>query len=97
MEQLSYTQNSSTNEPPNSHGLSLIHRVSDTPEGERIIGENLYARHSIVYDALPSYFLGFALIIGDTVQSWNTTLTRFDELGIRPVQTWTCHGLMPLL
>lgn len=56
-------------------------------EDERIIGENLYARHSIAYDALPSYFLGFALIIGDTVQSWDNTLTRFDELGIRPVQT----------
>ena len=28
---LSYTQNGSTNEPPNSHGRSLIHRVSDTP------------------------------------------------------------------
>ena len=56
-------------------------------QGERIIGENLYARHSIAYDALPSYFLGFALIIGDTVQPWDHTLARFDELGIRPVQT----------
>ncbi|WP_334212711.1 RNA ligase family protein [Falsirhodobacter sp. 20TX0035] len=26
-------------------------------EGERIVGENFYARHSIPYDALPSYFL----------------------------------------
>jgi hypothetical protein len=26
----SYTQNGSTSEPPTSHGLSLIHRVSDT-------------------------------------------------------------------
>ena len=30
---------------------------------ERIVGENLYARHSIAYDALPSYFLGFAWIV----------------------------------
>jgi len=28
---LSYTQNGSTNDPSNSHGLNLIHRVSDTP------------------------------------------------------------------
>jgi hypothetical protein len=28
---LFYTQNGSTSEPPNSHGLNLIHRVSDTP------------------------------------------------------------------
>jgi len=30
---LSYTQTSSTKEPSNMHGLSLIHRVSDTPKG----------------------------------------------------------------
>jgi hypothetical protein len=28
---LSYTQNGSTDDPSNPHGLSLIHRVSDTP------------------------------------------------------------------
>jgi len=28
---LSYTQNGSTNDPSNAHGLPLIHRVSDTP------------------------------------------------------------------
>ena len=28
---LSYTQSGSTNEPSNAQGLSLIHRVSDTP------------------------------------------------------------------
>jgi transposase InsO family protein len=29
---LSYTQNGSTDDPSNLHALSLIHRVSDTPE-----------------------------------------------------------------
>ncbi|MCX7287664.1 MAG: RNA ligase family protein [Rhodobacterales bacterium] len=56
-------------------------------EGERIVGENLYARHSVAYDALPSYFLGFAWIIGDEVQAWDPTLARFQELGIHPVPT----------
>jgi hypothetical protein len=56
-------------------------------EDERIVGENLYARHSVGYDALPSYFLGFAWIIGDEVQAWDLTLARFEELGIRPVPT----------
>lgn len=56
-------------------------------KGERIVGENLYARHSIAYDALPSYFLGFAWILGDVVQSWDLTLARFEELGIMPVPT----------
>lgn len=54
-------------------------------EGERIVGENLYARHSVAYDALPSYFLGFAWIVGGEVQSWDLTLARFEELGVRPV------------
>ena len=31
-------------------------------DGERVIGENLYARHSVGYDDLPSFFLGFAWI-----------------------------------
>lgn len=56
-------------------------------DGERIAGENLYARHSVGYDALPSYFLGFAWIVGDEVQSWNLTQARFEELGIRSVPT----------
>jgi hypothetical protein len=54
---------------------------------ERIIGENLYARHSIAYQALPSYFLGFAWIVGDEVQSRDMTLARFEELSIQPVPT----------
>ena len=52
---------------------------------ERIIGENVYARHSIAYDALPSYFLGFAWIIGDEVQPWDLTMARFEEIGVEPV------------
>lgn len=56
-------------------------------EGERIVGENLYARHSVAYDALPSYFLGFAWIIGDEVQSWDRAQARFEELGVQPVPT----------
>nr|WP_245460656.1 RNA ligase family protein [Rhizobium leguminosarum] len=55
--------------------------------GERIVGENLYAQHSIGYDDLPSYFLGFAWISDDEVQSWDLTLARFEELGIDPVST----------
>lgn len=56
-------------------------------EGERIVGENLYARHSVAYDALPAYFLGFAWIVDDEIQSWDLTLARFEELGIQPVST----------
>ena len=54
-------------------------------DGERIIGENLFAKHSVAYDALPSYFLGFSWIIGDYIQSWDDTVLRFEQLGITPV------------
>ncbi|MGO8085414.1 RNA ligase family protein, partial [Rhizobium leguminosarum] len=53
----------------------------------RIVGENLYARHSIGYDDLPSYFLCFSWIIDGEVQSWYLTLARFEELSIVPVST----------
>lgn len=56
-------------------------------EGERIVGENLYARHSVAYESLPSYFLGFAWIVGNEVQTWDLTQARFEELGIQPVPT----------
>ncbi|MBM2290981.1 RNA ligase family protein [Sulfitobacter pseudonitzschiae] len=55
--------------------------------GERIIGENLFARHSLSYDALPSYFLGFAWIVDGVFQGWDQTVARFAELGITPVPT----------
>ncbi|WHO71101.1 RNA ligase family protein [Rhizobium sp. BT03] len=56
-------------------------------DGERVIGENFYARHSVGYDDLPSFFLGFAWIVHDEIQSWDLTLARFEELGIVPVPT----------
>ncbi|WP_367646929.1 RNA ligase family protein [Ruegeria arenilitoris] len=52
---------------------------------ERIVGEYLFARHSIAYSRLPTYFLGFAYVKGNVVQSWDATLLRFAELGISPV------------
>jgi len=55
--------------------------------GERIIGEYLFARYSISYDNLPSYFLGFAWILDGVVQDWDETLVRFSDLGITPVPT----------
>ena len=52
---------------------------------ERIVGEYLFAKHSVVYDDLPSYFLGFAWIIGNEIQGWDDTMSRFETLGITPV------------
>lgn len=56
------------------------------PEGWRICGENMYAKHSIEYTTLPSYFLGFSIWNEYNIcLSWEETLTWFDLLGISPV------------
>jgi len=54
--------------------------------GWRVVGENVYARHSIRYEVLPSYFLGFQ--VWDDCNkccSWDVTLDEFAELGVVPV------------
>jgi hypothetical protein len=58
----------------------------DIPEGWRVCGENLFAQHSIVYDDLPSYLMGFS-IWNERNQclSWDETLEYFQLLGITPV------------
>jgi hypothetical protein len=58
----------------------------DIPEHWRICGENLYASHSIHYDTLSSYFLGFsAWDKFNTCLGWDETLEWFGLLGIRSV------------
>ncbi|WP_300443683.1 RNA ligase family protein [uncultured Mameliella sp.] len=52
---------------------------------ERIVGEYLFAKHSVAYDGLPSYFLGFAWIVDNEVQGWDESLGRFEELGVKSV------------
>lgn len=58
---------------------------------ERICGEYMYARHSIAYSTLPSYFMGFGWFVDDELQSWSDTIQRFEQLEIIPVPT-LYHG-----
>lgn len=56
------------------------------PTGWRICGENLFARHSLVYTDLPSYFMGFsAWDENNNALSWDDTVDFFKELSIVPV------------
>lgn len=58
----------------------------DIPEGWRICGENLYAKHSIHYKKLPTYFMGFSIWNEYNICiSWDETLFWFELLGITPV------------
>lgn len=58
----------------------------DIPEGWRVCGENLYAKHSISYTALDTYFMGFSIWNERNVcLSWDETVEWFDLLGVTPV------------
>ena len=57
----------------------------DIPDNYRICGENLWAKHSIHYTNLKSYFYGFSVWNGDTCLSWDETLIYFEVFGIVPI------------
>lgn len=55
------------------------------PKNMRICGENMYAKHSIHYSNLPSYFLGFSVWIDNVCLDWYDTMYWFEKIGIEPV------------
>lgn len=56
------------------------------PEGWRVCGEDLFAKHSIPYDNLPSFFLGFQIWNDRNIcLSWDETCEWFQLLEINPV------------
>lgn len=57
---------------------------------ERICGENLYAVHSLRYDGLDSYFMGFSHWAGSHCSDWDTTMEYFEILDITPVPVLFC-------
>jgi len=54
-------------------------------EDMRICGENLFAKHSIFYDNLPSYFLVFGIYQGEFCLSWDDTVEICELLGLTMV------------
>lgn len=53
------------------------------PTGWRICGENLYAKHSIAYEDLPSYFLAFSVWnVRNECLSWEDSKVFFEKLGL---------------
>jgi hypothetical protein len=56
-------------------------------EGWRVCGENLFAKHSIRYENLLSYFYGFSIWNErNECLGWDETLEYFELLGITPVE-----------
>lgn len=57
----------------------------DIPEEMRICGENMYAKHSIEYNDLQSYFEVFSIWIGDICLSWEETKQWCELFGLKHV------------
>ena len=83
----------SRHHPSRSWVKSLHQQIADLiPKDWRICGENLYARHSIAYEALPSYFMVFSIWDEqDRCLSWDDTLEWCELLGLTSVPT-LCRG-----
>lgn len=65
----------------------------DIPSHYRICGENLFAKHSILYDNLETYFYGFSIWNDRNIcLSWDETLEWFSLLGITSVPV-LYHGI----
>ncbi len=59
---------------------TIGHRI---PENWRICGENLYAKHSIGYTELPSYFMAFSCWNEDNIcLDWDSTYQLCADLGL---------------
>lgn len=52
------------------------------PPGWRVCGENLYARHSIAYTELDSWFYGFSVWDGERCLDWDRTVRFLRRLGV---------------
>lgn len=60
---------------------------NEIPTGWRICGENLYAKHSIEYDDLETYFQVFSIWDENNMcLSWDDTLMMCESLNLKPVR-----------
>jgi len=71
-----YARSPDSRDHPSRHWVkSLWAQIRhDIPPNMRICGENVYAQHTITYDALPSFFLVFGIILDGQFLSWHDTV-----------------------
>ncbi|SEH02114.1 Predicted kinase [Nonomuraea solani] len=59
------------------------------PAGWRVCGENMYARHSLTYQGLESWFYGFSVWAGERCLGWDGTVSFLRDLGVPvPAVLW---------
>lgn len=89
----------SKHHPSRDHVKSLWGQIRHTiPQGWRICGENLYAKHSIFYDNLPSYFMAFSVWNEENeALSWDDTVEFCTSLGLKTVPVIYSGSYDPVL
>lgn len=73
---------------PSRHFVKTLHGGIRymIPEGYRLCGENVYAKHSLAYTSLPGYFLLFSVWNDQNIcLSWDETTAWAEKLGLPPV------------
>jgi hypothetical protein len=76
---------------PSRSRVKALHAqiAHEIPEGWRICGENLYAKHSIHYKNLDDYFLVFSIWNEKNIcLSWDETVEWTKLLGLKTVSLW---------
>lgn len=73
------SQHNATRDWVKAYWSSFKHLI---PEDYKICGENVFAKHSIEYNNLDSYFYAFCVWKGKLVLSWNDTLNFLNDLAI---------------
>lgn len=72
--------------PTRSWVKNLHGRIAhDIPPSMRVVGENMYAKHSIFYEQLPSYFFVISIWERDRCLSWDHTQDYAALLGLLTV------------
>jgi len=73
---------------PSRHWVKTFHASFSyqIPDSWRLCGENMYAKHSIYYQALTSYFYLFSIWNEDNIcLSWDETVAFAEKLGVETV------------
>ncbi|WP_211767419.1 RNA ligase family protein [Kutzneria sp. CA-103260] len=92
----------SAHHPSRAWVKSLHGKVASAiPAGWRVCGENMYARHSVPYDRLDSWFYAFSVWAGDRCLSWDATVRFAAELAAPwsagATLTWHPNAEVPTL
>lgn len=58
----------------------------DIPSDMRLCGENVFAKHSIYYEDLDTYFYGFSVWKTETCLSWDESVEWMQLWGVTPIE-----------